>query len=117
MIGRRGSPLRFVKLLFITLAAELVLQAVQEALGWPEWAVYLLAVGFAVILMIGSHAATLAIIQRKVGLDTREVAPGVQAWEQTAGRGIVPRWVSFVGVLGMCFLLAIPFSLVAALLR
>jgi hypothetical protein len=27
-----------------------------------------------------------------------EVSPGTQAWELTAGRGIVPRWVSWIGL-------------------
>ena len=35
-----------------------------------------------------------------------EVAPGLQAWELTAGLGIVPKWVSWIGLLAISALLA-----------
>ena len=34
-----------------------------------------------------------------------EVRPGVQMWELTAGWGVVPRWVSRLGILGLAFLI------------
>ena len=53
-----------------------------------------------------------AYVKMRTGeFDTTEVSPGVQAWELTAGTGIVPVWVSLIGMFGICFLLAIPFEL------
>ena len=38
----------------------------------------------------------------------QEVAPGVPMWYLTAGTGVVPNWVSIIGLLSFAFLLAIP---------
>lgn len=50
-------------------------------------------------------------------LSFQEVLPNVQKWELTAGRGIVPKWVSLIGLLAFGFILACPFEVFALLLR
>lgn len=63
------------------------------------------------ILAVLLHVLNMALIQIYIRRNapelasTDEVAPGVQAWELTAGLGVVPRWVSRIGLLAVSALI------------
>ncbi len=46
-----------------------------------------------------------------------EVFPGVQTWELTAGLGIVPKWVSIIGMLAISAVITAVAPWVIALFR
>jgi len=48
---------------------------------------------------------------------TQEAAPGVQKWELTAGLGVVPRWVSHLGTLGIAAIITAVVPWVIAFFR
>ena len=104
--------MKFLFLLLGTLGASFIALGVQRQLGAPYWAYFAVALAGALICYLVNVALIKAYIIRHDGyFDTTEVEPGVQAWELTAGSGVVPRWVSVLGLMSPCFLLAIPFEL------
>ena len=90
-----------------------------RAIGWPYWSYHVLALGIGAVCYVVSGMLTHAYIEKRAPefLRDGEVMPGVKNWELTAGVGIVPRWVSLIGVIGMGFALASPFELLASLFR
>ncbi|MFL6844223.1 MAG: hypothetical protein ACJ8ER_05005 [Allosphingosinicella sp.] len=88
-------------------------------MDWPYWSYFALCAGMALVTYVVSSVLMGSYIERRTPelASSREVAPGVQAWETTAGTGIVPKWVSWMGLLAIGFVLAMPFELVARLFR
>lgn len=87
---------------------------------WTEtglWSYFAFCIVAALVLYIAHNAALYSFLNRNGGIDTSEVSPGVQAWELTAGSGIVPKWVSLIGLAAAWFVLALPFFLIASLTR
>ncbi len=107
----------FVTLLAVFLAG-MVARRTQMSLHGPYWSFFALAVVYAILCYVACALLTGYYLNKRAGgIDTREIAPGMQAWESTAGTGVVPRWVSFIGIGSIYFLLAIPFELVASVFR
>lgn len=110
--------MRFVLFLIGTFAAAFVSISLQRGLGVPYWGYYAISAALAVVCYAVSALLIGAFIKRRTGsFDTTDALPGVQAWELTAGTGMVPMWVSWIGLAGICFALAIPFEGIAWLLR
>ena len=109
--------MRFVLMLAGTFAAGASALGLQRLLGAPYWVYFLICALAGVILFLASAAISQGFIERRGSFDTEGVLPNVQAWELTAGTGVVPKWVSLMGLIGACFVLAIPFELLASLLR
>jgi hypothetical protein len=80
---------------------------VTRAFGLEKWQTSL---GLTV-LGIFLYLANVVIIKHYIGkrapefASTEEVLPGVQQWELTAGIGIVPKWVSKIGLLAVSALI------------
>jgi hypothetical protein len=67
-----------------------------------------------------SHAILTASFIRKRApefLTNEETAFGVQKWELTAGLGIVPKWVSWIGLASFACIFALLMPLFAPLFR
>lgn len=90
-----------------------------RACGWPHWAYHVLVISVGVVLYLVNNFLIVSFIRRRAPdfATNDEVMPGVQKWELAAGTGIVPGWVSFIGLLSIAFLLASPFELVAWFMR
>jgi predicted acyltransferase len=102
----------FLLLVAGTFGAATIATLLQRQLGAPYWAYFAIALSGAIICYLVSNLLIQAYVRRRTGeFDTAEVSPGVQAWELTAGRVVVPRWVSALGLFSLCFALAILFEL------
>ncbi len=106
-------------MLVLTFVAAAAGQWIVRVFHWPYWAYHVLVVSVGVVLYLVNTGLTVAYIRRRAPdfLSKEEVLPGVQKWELTAGIGVVPKWVSFIGLVSIAFFLACPFEFVAWLLR
>ena len=87
--------------------------------GAPFWLYYVVLPLLALICYTSSCLLTRYFIRKRAPefASTEEVFRNLQMWEFTAGLAIVPKWVSFVGLMSISCLLALLFPTVAALLR
>jgi hypothetical protein len=92
---------------------------IQRAAGLPYWSYYLIVAAIGAFLYVASGLLTGLYLRRRAPEfnSSEEVVPGVEKWELTAGLGVVPRWVSLVGILAIGFFLAVPFELIAFVVR
>ncbi|MFW5857091.1 MAG: hypothetical protein ACOCX4_04355, partial [Planctomycetota bacterium] len=69
-------------------------------LGWPYWSYHVLVITIGCVLYVLSSSLMMWYIRKNAPEyeSFEEVMPGVQKWELTAGAGIVPKWVSFIGI-------------------
>lgn len=75
--------------------------------GLEKWQVSLGFVFFAIVLYCTNVFLIRHFIKKQTPdfNSTEEVIPGIQNWEITAGLGIVPKWVSFIGLLSISSLI------------
>jgi hypothetical protein len=84
-----------------------------------KWQVSLSLIGLAIFL----YFLNIVLIRHFIAKRTpnfssaEEVLPDVQKWELTAGLGIVPRWVSVIGLLAISTLIAAVLPWVIAFLK
>lgn len=111
--------MKFILICGLTFGAAAAGMSAVRALQWPYWAYHVLVIAVGVILYLVNNFLIVGFIRRRAPefASSEEALPGVQKWELTAGTGIVPKWVSFFGIVSIAFFLASPFELVAWLLR
>ena len=111
--------MKFLMMLGLTFVAANVGLAIMRACGWPYWAYHIIVVALGVGLYLINNFLLVSFIKKRAPdlASSDETMPGVQKWELTAGLGIVPKWVSYIGILAIAFILASPFELVAWLVR
>jgi hypothetical protein len=111
--------MNFIRILILTFIAAGVTVATQRWLGLAHWWVYVIPIPCALACYVTSGLLIGYYIEKNAPelANFDETLPGVQSWELTAGTGVVPRWVSLIGLLAIGFLLAIPFQFAASLLR
>ena len=111
--------MRFVILLVATFAAGSSAMLLRQQMDWLYWTYFGMCAAGAVILYIVSVLLMGAYIERRAPeyASREEIVPGLQAWELTAGTGVVPKWVSTLALLGIGCALAIPFEFVARMFR
>jgi hypothetical protein len=111
--------MKFILICVLTFAAASVGISAVRACGWPYWAYHVLVVSVGLVMYLISNFLTVRFIGKRAPdfASKEEAMPGVQKWELTAGLGVVPRWVSLIGILGLAFILASPFELLAWLIR
>jgi hypothetical protein len=80
---------------------------ITKHFGLEKWKVSLGLIGLAVSLYMLSAWLTQYFIKKRTPefLSHEEVIPRVQKWEMTAGLGIVPKWVSVIGILSFSALI------------
>lgn len=103
---------KFDKLLmaaFLMIGCMYVIKSIQTQMGWPYWSFYAIGLTISFVLYaVNCRLINGYIEKRAPAFASREqLVPGTQLWEVTAGLGIVPRWVSLIGILSVGFLLAI----------
>lgn len=111
--------MKFLLLLGMTFFCASASMLVVRSFHWAMGMFYILNLGSSVLLYLVNCQLIAKYIKKNspAEMDTSEASLGVQMWELTAGWGIVPRWVSLIGLLACGFFLAIPFELFARLLR
>ena len=84
-----------------------------------KWQVSLGLIGLAMLLYFLNVMLTQYFIKKRTPdfASSEEVLPGVQKWELTAGLGIVPKWVSVIGLLAISALVTAVIPWVIALLK
>lgn len=72
-----------------------------------KWVVSLALIGLAAVLYVVNVTLIQYYIKKRAPdfASGEEVVPGVQTWELTAGLGVVPRWVSVLGLLSVSALI------------
>lgn len=87
--------------------------------GLDKWQVSLGLIGFAVLLYLLNIGLIQYFIKRRTPdfASSEEVIPGVQKWEMTAGLGIVPKWVSVIGLLSISALITAILPWIIGLLK
>ena len=105
-------------LLMTFIAASLAMMAVKTV-ALPYWAYFIVCIFSGVVLYVVDSLLTGWYIERRAPdlASNADVGFGMQAWELTAGTGVVPKWVSWLGLLSLGFFLAIPFELAASFIR
>jgi hypothetical protein len=110
---------KFLIFCALTFASAFVALQVQRGMSWPYWSYFAICSAGAVVCYFVNVVLIRAYVDRNapgIALIDR-VVPDANAWETTAGRGIVPKWVSLIGLMSLGFFLAIPFELLARILR
>jgi hypothetical protein len=84
-----------------------VAMRITRNFGLEKWQVSLGLIGFALLLYLLNIWLIQYFIKRRTPdfASSEEVIPGVQKWEMTAGVGIVPKWVSVIGLLSISALI------------
>jgi len=84
-----------------------------------KWQVSLGLVGLTVLLYLLNVLSIQYFIKKRMPdfASSEEVLPDVQKWELTAGLGIVPKWVSVIGLLAISSLVTAVLPWVIALLK
>lgn len=87
--------------------------------GLEKWQASLGLIGFALFLYLLNIVLIHYFIKRRTPnfASSEEVIPGVQKWEMTAGLGIVPKWVSVIGLLSISALITVVLPWVIGLLK
>lgn len=80
---------------------------IKRYFGLEKWQVSLGLIGIAIFFFLLNIALMQYFIRKKNPefASTEEAFPGVQKWELTAGFGIVPKWVSTIGLLSISALI------------
>ena len=111
--------MKFILMLILTFGVAAIGMSTIRTLEWPYWTFHVLVIAVGVILYLVNNFLIVRFIRKRAPefASSEEAVPGVQKWELTAGTGVVPKWVSFIGIVSIAFFLASPFELVAWLLR
>ena len=96
-----------------------VADRIQRNIGLEKWQVSLMMLGLAVLLYVTNVFLIKYFIRKRTPelATDEEVLPGVQAWEITAGLGVVPKWVSFLGLLSISAVVTAVVPWIIALFR
>lgn len=84
---------------FISVAA----MGITRYFELEKWQVSIGLLVLAIVLYLVNITLIQLFIKKRAPdfASSDEVTPGVQAWELTAGLGIVPKWVSWIGLLAI----------------
>ena len=109
----------FVRLSLMMFVAALLAMMAVKTMTLPYWTYFLLCICSGFILYVVNSLLIGWYIKRRASdlASNADVGSGMQAWELTAGTGVVPKWVSWLGLLSLGFFLAIPFELAASFIR
>ncbi|MEW6182712.1 MAG: hypothetical protein AB1500_05975 [Bacillota bacterium] len=102
-----------------TFVLAVIAMRVQRQVGLEKWQVSLILIGLAIILYLANVFLIQHFIKRRAPelASNEEVVPGTQAWELTADLGIVPKWVSVLGLLSISAIITAVVPWIVALLK
>lgn len=92
---------------------------ITKYFGLEKWQVSLGVIGLAIFLYLLNIVLIQYFIKKRTPdfASSEEVLLGVQKWELTAGTGIVPKWVSVIGLLAISALFTAVLPWVIVLLK
>lgn len=96
-------------IILLAVGIGLVVKFVLVRLGVPSWSYYVVLLILAAALYIINVTLIKRYIETKAPefASTEKVSDGKQKWEFTAGTGVVPKWVSWIGLAAIASLLAL----------
>ena len=99
--------------------SAVVAMRITKYLKFEKWQVSLGLIGVAGLLYLLSVVLIQYFIKKRIPdfAFSEEVFPDIQKWELTAGLGIVPKWVSVIGLLSISALVTAILPWVIALLK
>ena len=80
---------------------------ITKYFGLEKWQVSVGLMGLALVLYLINIGLIQYFINRRTPdlASSEELIPGVQKWEMTSGLGIVPKWVSIIGLFSISSLM------------
>lgn len=107
------------RLLVLAALIGLFLAFIVKKLALPFWAYFVASPTLALIFYVANSLLINRYIMKRTPefASTEELPGGLQKWELTAGLGIVPKWVSWLGLAAIASLLALLIPFLAWLLR
>ena len=111
--------MNFLRVMVLTFGAAIFTMWLSRTLGWPYWTYFALCAAFGLLCYVVSVGLIGLFIEKRAPemATNEEFMPGTQKWETTVGTGVVPKWVSWIGLLSFGFILAMPFELLASWMR
>lgn len=108
-----------LKILVMASVVGVAAKALLIYLGAPSWSYFVvLPVAGIMFYILNSFLIRYYILKRAPEFASDEdIGDGVQKWEMTAELGIVPKWVSLIGVLAIACFLALLMPVIAPLFR
>jgi len=85
--------------------------SIVRVFALPYWSYHVFVLIFGFFLYVMDALLMKYYIEKNApefASDEEFYPGGPQKWELTAGLGIVPKWVSFIGIVGIGFMLASP---------
>lgn len=109
----------WMNVLFFTVAIAYVVQSLVRACGLPSWSYYVIVTGVSGGCYLVNVGPIKHFIRKRMPelASPEEVFPGVQQWELTAGLGVVPTWVSWIGLASIASVIALAVPFIVGLLR
>ncbi|NLJ61637.1 MAG: hypothetical protein GX338_11910 [Firmicutes bacterium] len=98
---------------------SIISMRIAKYFGLHKWQVHVGLLVIAAVSYITNVLLMKYYIEKRApwAASHEEVFPGIQMWELTAGLDIVPRWVSFIGVLVISAVITAVVPWVVALFR
>jgi hypothetical protein len=92
---------------------------ITKYFGIEKWHISIGLIGLAIFLYLFSAILTQYFIKRQTPdfASSEEAFPETEKWELTAGLGIVPKWVSVIGLLAISALVTAVLPWAIALLK
>lgn len=86
-----------------TFVLAVISMRIVRSFGVPKWQVSLGLVALGIVLYVANALLMHHFIKKRAPdfASDEEDGTGVLAWELTAGRGVVPKWVSLLGLVGV----------------
>jgi hypothetical protein len=108
-----------LKVIFMAPLIGASVKFVLVTIGLPSWSNYAALLLLALVCYVTSCLLSGFYIEKRTPefASNEEVFGDVQKWELTAGIGIVPKWVSWIGLMSFSCLLALFMPVVAPLFR
>ena len=108
-----------LNVLLLAAAIGVAVEYVIISMGFPSWPYFACLLEIAGSTYVGNCVLIRYYIKKRAPefASEEEVMPGIQKWELTAGVGIVPKWVSWTGLIAVASLLAMLMPVVAPVFR
>jgi hypothetical protein len=107
------------KIILLAAIIAMIVKFFLVQIGAPSWSYYVTLPILAAILYVINASLIKSYIEKHAPdfASTKKISDDMQKWELTAGTGVVPKWVSWIGLSAIASLLALIFPFFASLFR
>lgn len=108
-----------LNILLMAAAAGVAVKWLLVSVGAPSWSYFVVLPALGVFCYIANCFLIRYYIQQRAPefASHEPVVGDLQKWELTAGLGIVPKWVSLIGLFAIACFLALLMPIIAPLFR